>query len=121
MDFYIKLNQTNKYTSYVSCFQMNSYFTRFQQQILDSEPNYNTRLQSRIRTMINNEFEQNIAPINRPLYDVCIDFDEASRAWNANKRRVGQSYEYICGAKTCSGKPCQRKPIHGKNHCKTHS
>jgi len=31
----------------------------------------------------------------RPLYEVNIDFDEASAAWNRNKRRVGQSYEYI--------------------------
>lgn len=31
----------------------------------------------------------------QPLYDVNIDFDEASAAWNRNKRRVGQCYVYI--------------------------
>ena len=31
----------------------------------------------------------------KPLYNFDIDFDEASRAWMLNKRRVGESYEYI--------------------------
>ncbi len=73
---------------------MNTYFTRSQQQLLDKTPNYNTRLQSRIRNMISSEFSENIEQMNLPKYDVQIDFDEASKAWNANKRRVGQSYEY---------------------------
>jgi len=29
-----------------------------------------------------------------PKYEVNIDFDEASRAWRANKRRVGESWVY---------------------------
>jgi hypothetical protein len=46
--------------------------------------------------------------------EVNIDFDGAFEAWNANKRRVGQGYVYICGAVLKNGKKCQRKP---KEHC----
>ena len=100
---------------------MNSYFTRSQQQILESTPNYNTRLQSRIRSIINdnlNESNQTMrANIRNEIQfagdsidnnqlnqssNINIDFDEASRAWNANKRRVGQSYEYVNGMTTRS-------------------
>ena len=28
--------------------------------------------------------------------EVKIDFDEASREWNANKKRIGQMYVYTC-------------------------
>jgi hypothetical protein len=31
----------------------------------------------------------------QPKYDVNIDFDEASEAWRANKRRVGEGWVYI--------------------------
>jgi hypothetical protein len=31
---------------------------------------------------------------NTPKYEVNIDFDEASIAWRANKRRVGESWVY---------------------------
>lgn len=31
---------------------------------------------------------------HRPKYEVNIDFDEASRAWRENKRRVGESWVY---------------------------
>lgn len=37
-----------------------------------------------------------------------IDFDEASKAWNANKRKMENGcYVYICGAPMNDGKPCQ--------------
>jgi hypothetical protein len=32
-----------------------------------------------------------------PVYDVCIDFDEASIAWTSNKKYIGNgSYKYVC-------------------------
>ena len=35
--------------------------------------------------------------IIKPLYEVNIDFDEASRAWLHNKKKIGNgSYKYIC-------------------------
>ena len=52
--------------------------------------------------MISSEFSENIEQMNIPKYNVQIDFDEASKAWNANKRRVGQSYEYTTNIKTRS-------------------
>ena len=40
--------------------------------------------------------------------EVEIDFDEASRAWNANKKKVGNGmYIYVCGTKLKNGKHCQ--------------
>jgi hypothetical protein len=53
-----------------------------------------------------------------------IDFDEASRAWNANKRRVGPCYYYVCGHILANGKDiCKNLPK--KNsvdfHCHIHS
>ena len=45
----------------------------------------------------------------KAIYEVNIDFDEASKAWLMNKRRVDESYVYICGATTKKGKCCQNK------------
>lgn len=36
-----------------------------------------------------------------------INFDEASRAWMMNKKRVGASYKYVCGHRTINGGACQ--------------
>lgn len=37
-----------------------------------------------------------------------IDFDEASRAWNANKKKIGNGcYVYVCGTLLKNGKHCQ--------------
>lgn len=57
---------------------------------------------------------------SRPTYSVQIDFDEASREWNRNKKRVGQSYVYICG-KTCkNGNSCKRTPKGDSRYCSVH-
>ena len=105
---------------------MNSYYTRSQKKFLESTPNYNTRLQTRIRDLIHdkvNESNQTTRPsirqelskeVSNISYsvenNVRIDFDEASREWNKNKRRVGQSYEYVEGLTTRSGGFYQKKP-----------
>lgn len=52
--------------------------------------------------------------------EVNIDFDGASAAWNANKRRIGQGYVYICGTILKTGKKCQRKPKAGCEKCYQH-
>lgn len=40
-----------------------------------------------------------------------INFDEASKAWRMNKKKVGKtSFEYVCGASKKDGKPCQSVP-----------
>ena len=48
--------------------------------------------------------------------DVDIDFDDASREWNRNKRRVGQMYQYVCGQTCRSGNPCKKLPVNGELH-----
>jgi hypothetical protein len=53
--------------------------------------------------------------------EVNIDFDGASEAWNANKRRVGQGYVYICGTVMKNGMKCQRKPKINCENCYQHS
>ena len=58
---------------------MSPYYTRSQQQLIDTTPVYNTRLQKRLRQLVNHN----------------IDFDESTRLWNQNKVRNGQSYVYI--------------------------
>ena len=80
---------------------------------------HNTRLQNRLtnlqenRTLnshITNEFGPafntrhsfvNVAPSSKNELAVEIDFDEASREWNKNKRRCGQMYEYKTPVKEC--------------------
>ena len=43
------------------------------------------------------------------ILDVNIDFDEASRYWNANKKRTSNgSYVYVCGAQLKNGNFCKR-------------
>jgi hypothetical protein len=39
-------------------------------------------------------------------------FDEASAAWNMNKKRVGQMYVYICSAEGCNRRATGLCPMH---------
>jgi len=55
------------------------------------------------------------------LYKVEINFDEASIAWKANKKYLGDGqYKYICIQKTKSGKSCKRESLKFCNNCKIH-
>jgi hypothetical protein len=52
-----------------------------------------------------------------PLYSVEIDFDEASREWNANKKKCTNGCRtYCCGGIKRNGKPCKRPETHRKKH-----
>ena len=52
-------------------------------------------------------------------YEVTIDFDEASAAWEANKKSTGSGcYKYICQHKN---KNCKRNPIPGCDFCSKHN
>jgi len=61
-------------------------------------------------------------------YEVNIDFDDASVAWKANKKSIGNGvYKYICMHNTNTNtntntnqKQCNRKPLSGCNFCKIH-
>ena len=58
----------------------------------------------------------------KKIFSVEIDFDEASEAWKANKKSIGNgSYKYICQSKTNSGNQCKRESNAGSHYCKTHT
>ena len=57
-----------------------------------------------------------ITPKPKQLYEVNIDFDEASRAWMANKKSIGNGhYKYICTIEkngSICGKSCYKELTH---------
>lgn len=56
------------------------------------------------------------------VYTVCIDFEEASEAWKANKKYSGNGcYKYICSQITKSGNPCKRESLPCCSFCKIHN
>jgi len=58
---------------------------------------------------------------SRQLYEVNIDFDEASEAWRANKKSIGNgSYKYICAKRCKNNKLCAGKCLYGEDYCKKH-
>ena len=58
---------------------------------------------------------------NSVLYEVNIDFDEASEAWKANKRSIGNgSYRYLCAKKGKNNNYCITNCLPGEIYCKTH-
>ena len=59
--------------------------------------------------------------IIKPLFEVNIDFDEASQYWNANKKRTGEgSYKYVCGKPLKNGNFCKRNIKNDKYTCSIH-
>lgn len=55
------------------------------------------------------------------IYEVNINFDEASEAWKANKKSIGNgSYKYLCCEKNNKNKNCIGKCLPGLDYCKTH-
>jgi hypothetical protein len=54
-------------------------------------------------------------------YEVNIDFDEASKAWNKNKKKTGNSnYEYICTIINKHKNKCCRKIYNNSKYCYFH-
>jgi hypothetical protein len=55
------------------------------------------------------------------IYEVNIDFDEASEAWKANKKSIGNgSYKYVCAKRGKNNNMCIKKCLPGEIYCKTH-
>lgn len=53
---------------------------------------------------------------------VIIDFDEASKAWNSNKKKLDNGcYQYFCKSLTKSGDKCNNTSITGSEYCFIHS
>jgi len=51
----------------------------------------------------------------QPIYEVSINFDDASLSWKSNKRKLKNGcYEYICGITMKNGKKCM------KSNCRRH-
>lgn len=56
------------------------------------------------------------------VYEVNIDFDEASACWKSNKKYMGNGqYKYICNQNTKYGNPCKRESLSGCEYCKIHN
>jgi hypothetical protein len=57
----------------------------------------------------------------RQIYEVNIDFDEASEAWKANKKSIGNgSYKYMCSKICKNNKICNANCLSGEDYCKMH-
>lgn len=59
--------------------------------------------------------------LHRPTYNVEIDFDDASRAWRANKRLVGEGhYAYVYNTRSKKNTTATKPVVHG-NRIQTRS
>jgi hypothetical protein len=53
---------------------------------------------------------------------VDVDFDGASIAWNANKKKLTDGcYQYVCGQTLKDGSVCKKKNHKNSTHCYMHS
>ena len=58
---------------------------------------------------------------SKPLYEVEIDFDEASEAWRENKKNVGQGhFKYICTVLKKDGTHCGNSCTKDSAYCWGH-
>ncbi len=74
-----------------------------------------------MKTRSQTKSETNTVTETRQLYEVNIDFDEASEAWRANKKSIGNgSYKYLCAKRSKNNNCCVNKCIYGEDYCKTH-
>jgi len=58
---------------------------------------------------------------SQTIKEVNIDFDDASRCWLQNKKRLAcGTYVYVCGAELKAGGFCQKKPEKFSDNCYMH-
>jgi hypothetical protein len=58
---------------------------------------------------------------SRIEYDINIDFDEASRLWNSNKKKLDNGcYVYVCGKELAHGMFCKKKSLKHQPFCYMH-
>lgn len=80
-----------------------------------------TRSQSKRVTINEQTFDIFIPNDIVPTYEVNIDFNEASNAWLANKKRQSDAtYTYICLGQTKTGNECNKPPLQNSNYCSCH-
>jgi len=80
------------------------------------------KTRSQTRTEITPDLSQ-ISELEKmkPIYEVNIDFDDASAAWYQNKKRMPNAMcKYICVGKTKNGNACCKTPLAHLNYCSTH-
>jgi len=57
----------------------------------------------------------------KPLFEVEIDFDDASKEWHKNKRSIGNSqYRYICEIQTNKKGTCNKVCYQNSDKCWIH-
>jgi len=55
------------------------------------------------------------------IYEVNIDFDDASNAWKSNKCPLGNgTYKYVCAKRSKNNNICKSKCLLGEIYCKVH-
>lgn len=70
----------------------------------------------------NRKSETYVEDIYSAKYEVIIDFDEAAKYWQQNKKPVGNScYIYVCPEITKKGTPCGRKCHSDSQYCWMHT
>jgi hypothetical protein len=79
------------------------------------------RTRSQKETKKEEEEKEKEVEEEKDIYEVVIDFDGASAAWRANKRRMGNGcYKYVCESITKTGKNCTKVHIVGSTFCNIH-
>ena len=74
------------------------------------------------RSQTKNQTRSEWVPTTVAVYEVDIDFDEASKMWKFNKKRMGNgTYKYICCELNKSGLKCGRNIADDTACCKTHN
>jgi hypothetical protein len=68
------------------------------------------------------QVKENILYEKNALYEVNIDFDDASEAWKANKKSTGNGcYKYVCDHISLkTGKKCMRELKDSCDNCHYH-
>jgi hypothetical protein len=59
--------------------------------------------------------------VKTAIYEVNIDFDEASEEWKNNKKYMGNgTYKYVCARRGKNNNMCISRCLTGEIFCKTH-
>lgn len=68
-----------------------------------------------VQTRSETKYQSNV------LFEVNINFDEASNLWKQNKKSIGNgTYKYVCCSQTKTGKKCNKTCNIGSDFCKIH-
>jgi hypothetical protein len=56
------------------------------------------------------------------ILEVNVDFEEASRYWNSNKKKMQNGfYKYVCGFEKKNGNYCKKPLCKDTNRCNQHA